>query len=90
MLTIVSWNIQYGKGIDGRIDLTRIAREVRSDGLPDLLCLQEVSRILERRFSSYQTLVCSDKNVFEIFCDIHTQDAHTRRNCDACSSHTNA
>ena len=44
MLTIVSWNIQYGKGIDGRIDLTRIAREVQSNGLPDLLCLQEVSR----------------------------------------------
>lgn len=43
-LTIVSWNIQYGKGIDGRIDLTRVAREVHSDGLPDLLCLQEVSR----------------------------------------------
>ena len=44
MLTIVSWNIQYGKGVDGRIDLSRIADVIRRDGLPDVLCLQEVSR----------------------------------------------
>ena len=44
MLTIVSWNIQYGKGVDGRIDLHRIADVVEQDGLPDVLCLQEVSR----------------------------------------------
>ena len=44
MLTLVSWNIQYGKGVDGRIDLDRIADTVHKDGLPDVLCLQEVSR----------------------------------------------
>ena len=44
MLSIVSWNIQYGKGVDGRIDLSRIAREILIDGFPDLICLQEVSR----------------------------------------------
>jgi len=44
MLTIVSWNIQYGKGVDGRIDLHKIADVVQQDGLPDVLCLQEVSR----------------------------------------------
>ena len=44
MLTIVSWNIQYGKGVDGRIDLHKIADVVQQDGLPDILCLQEVSR----------------------------------------------
>jgi endonuclease/exonuclease/phosphatase family metal-dependent hydrolase len=44
MLTIVSWNIQYGKGVDGRIDLHRIADVVEQDGLPDVLCLQEISR----------------------------------------------
>ena len=44
MLTIVSWNIQYGKGVDGDIDLNRIAREIFFDGVPDLICLQEVSR----------------------------------------------
>ena len=44
MLTLVSWNIQYGKGVDGRIDLRRIAETVNKDGLPDVLCFQEVSR----------------------------------------------
>ena len=44
MLTLVSWNIQYGKGVDGRVDLGRIAETVQKDGLPDVLCFQEVSR----------------------------------------------
>ena len=44
MFTLVSWNIQYGKGVDGRIDLGRIAETVHKDGLPDVLCLQEISR----------------------------------------------
>ena len=44
MFKIVSWNIQYGKGVDGHIDLNRIAREVLIGGFPDLICLQEVSR----------------------------------------------
>ena len=44
MLTIVSWNIQYGKGVDGHINLNRIARVILNNGLPDLICLQEVSR----------------------------------------------
>ena len=44
MFTLVSWNIQYGKGVDGRIDLDRIAETVHKDGLPDVLCLQEISR----------------------------------------------
>ena len=44
MFSIVSWNIQYGKGVDGIIDLHRIADVIHKDGLPDVLCLQEVSR----------------------------------------------
>jgi len=44
MFTLVSWNIQYGKGVDGRIDLGRIAETVHKDELPDVLCLQEISR----------------------------------------------
>ena len=44
MFTLVSWNIQYGKGVDGRIDLSRIAETVHKDELPDVLCLQEISR----------------------------------------------
>jgi len=44
MFSIVSWNIQYGKGVDGIINLSRIADVINQDGLPDVLCLQEVSR----------------------------------------------
>ena len=44
MLSIVSWNIQYGKGVDGIIDLSRVAEVIHQDGLPDILCFQEVSR----------------------------------------------
>lgn len=44
MVSIVTWNIQNGKGCDGRIDLARIARVVRAMGDPDVVCLQEVAR----------------------------------------------
>ena len=44
MFSIVSWNIQYGKGVDGIINLSRIVDVINQEGLPDVLCLQEVSR----------------------------------------------
>ena len=44
MFTLVSWNIQYGKGVDGQIDLGRIAETVNKDEFPDVICLQEISR----------------------------------------------
>ncbi|MCC7049164.1 MAG: endonuclease/exonuclease/phosphatase family protein [Alphaproteobacteria bacterium] len=43
MTVLLSWNIQYGKGCDGRIDLARIAGVARSRGPVDVLCLQEVA-----------------------------------------------
>lgn len=45
MTRIVSWNIQWGRGADGRVDLARIARDLRTfagDDV-DVICLQEVS-----------------------------------------------
>jgi endonuclease/exonuclease/phosphatase family metal-dependent hydrolase len=44
MTQILSWNIQNGKGCDGRISLERIARVINAMGTPDVICLQEVSR----------------------------------------------
>ncbi|MEM8744696.1 MAG: endonuclease/exonuclease/phosphatase family protein, partial [Pseudomonadota bacterium] len=44
MTEILTWNIQWGKGVDGRVDLKRIADVIRSMGDPDIICLQEVSR----------------------------------------------
>ena len=44
MIEILSWNIQNGRGVDGRVDLARIAARIREPGAPDVICLQEVSR----------------------------------------------
>ena len=44
MTSIVTWNIQYGKGCDGRTDLARIARVVRAMGEADVICMQEIPR----------------------------------------------
>ncbi|MCA1298535.1 endonuclease/exonuclease/phosphatase family protein [Stappia indica] len=44
-MRIISYNIQYGLGIDGRYDLARIADEIR-DG--DIIGLQEVERYWQR------------------------------------------
>lgn len=40
---ILTWNIQWGLGVDGRCDLDRIARDIRAMGDPDVVCLQELS-----------------------------------------------
>lgn len=44
MTLVVTWNIQWGLGIDGRVDLDRIAQVIGTMGDPDILCLQEVAR----------------------------------------------
>lgn len=41
-MRILSWNIQWGRGIDGRVDLARIAGALRPYEA-DVLCLQEVA-----------------------------------------------
>jgi len=41
-MKLLSWNIQWGRGIDGRVDLARVAAVVREHD-PDVLCLQEVA-----------------------------------------------
>jgi endonuclease/exonuclease/phosphatase family metal-dependent hydrolase len=40
---VLSYNIHHGEGVDGRLDLERIARVIRSVE-PDLVALQEVDR----------------------------------------------
>ena len=44
MLKILSWNIQYGKGVDGKIDLERIRDGVLQSLDADIICFQEVAR----------------------------------------------
>jgi len=42
--SIVTWNIQNGKGCDGVVDLARTARVIRAMGEADVVCLQEIAR----------------------------------------------
>ncbi|MEW5788545.1 MAG: endonuclease/exonuclease/phosphatase family protein [Pseudomonadota bacterium] len=42
-MKLLTWNIQWGRGLDGRVDLPRIAAEIRRLGDADLICLQEVA-----------------------------------------------
>ncbi|AOB29659.1 endonuclease [Bordetella sp. H567] len=43
-MRLVNWNIQWGRGVDGRVDLRRIVDEARRLCDFDVLCLQEVTR----------------------------------------------
>ena len=43
MLRLVTWNIQWGKGVDGRVDLGRIVDTAMRLADADVLCFQEVA-----------------------------------------------
>ncbi|MDF3073155.1 MAG: endonuclease [Alphaproteobacteria bacterium] len=42
-MKLITWNIQFGLGVDGRLDLARIIAHARSMADFDVLCLQEVA-----------------------------------------------
>lgn len=42
-MKLLTWNIQWGRGADGRVDLARIASHIRRLGELDVICLQEVT-----------------------------------------------
>jgi len=42
-MIVVTWNIQWGRGVDGRVDLKRMVDTARRMGDFDVLCLQEVA-----------------------------------------------
>ena len=43
-MRILSWNVQWCRGIDGRVDPKRIADTAKRLADPDVFCLQEVAR----------------------------------------------
>ena len=43
IMKLITWNIQWGRGADGRVDLDRIVAHARRVADFDVLCLQEVS-----------------------------------------------
>jgi len=40
---LLQWNIQWCRGIDGKVDPSRIARESKTLCDPDVICYQEVA-----------------------------------------------
>lgn len=42
-MKLLSWNIQWGRGMDGIVDLSRILTTIRQLGSFDVICLQEVA-----------------------------------------------
>lgn len=42
-MKLITWNIQWGRGVDGRVDLARIVGHARALADFDVLCLQEVA-----------------------------------------------
>lgn len=42
-MRLITWNIQWGRGCDGRVDLDRIAAVLRETADADVMCLQEVA-----------------------------------------------
>jgi endonuclease/exonuclease/phosphatase family metal-dependent hydrolase len=52
-MKLITWNIQWGRGADGRVDLDRMVAHARRLADFDVLCLQEVS-------SGYPELAGSD------------------------------
>ena len=42
-MKLITWNIQWGRGVDGRVDLDRIVRTARAMADFDVLCVQEVA-----------------------------------------------
>ena len=43
-MRIISWNIQWGRGVDGRVDLARTIAAIGEAGGADVICLQEVAQ----------------------------------------------
>ncbi|MCE5169079.1 endonuclease/exonuclease/phosphatase family protein [Paenibacillus profundus] len=54
-LTVMSYNIQHGRGMDDRYDLVRIANVIRDSGA-DIIALQEVDRHFADR-SNYEDTI---------------------------------
>lgn len=45
-MKLISWNVQWGRGADGRVDLARLVSVLQAEN-PDVICLQEVAEGFE-------------------------------------------
>ena len=54
MMRLLSWNVQWCRGIDGKVDPARIAAEARRLADPDVICFQEIeSELIAGQFPEY-------------------------------------
>lgn len=49
-MNIITWNIQAALGVDGQVNINRIAQVIKSMGEADVICLQEITR--EKQYNS--------------------------------------
>jgi len=42
-MKLITWNIQWARGVDGRVDVKRVVEAARAMADFDVLCLQEVA-----------------------------------------------
>jgi endonuclease/exonuclease/phosphatase family metal-dependent hydrolase len=42
-MRLLSWNVQWCRGVDGKVDPARIAAELRRIADPDVACFQEIA-----------------------------------------------
>jgi endonuclease/exonuclease/phosphatase family metal-dependent hydrolase len=56
-MRLLSWNVQWCRGVDGRVDPARIAAEVRRLADPDVVCLQELAANLPQLTGSSEDQV---------------------------------
>jgi endonuclease/exonuclease/phosphatase family metal-dependent hydrolase len=63
-MQLVTWNIQWSRGVDGRVDPARIVAAARELGDFDVLCLQEVAANFPALAGS------SGENQFQLFANL--------------------
>ncbi|MCY4150154.1 MAG: endonuclease/exonuclease/phosphatase family protein [Gammaproteobacteria bacterium] len=81
-MRIVTYNIQYGFGKDGRFDLERIAQEING---ADIIALQEVERFWTRSRNTDQMAFFAEcfpdhYSVYGAGVDLHIQDSTPKEN----------
>ena len=87
-MKLITWNIQWGRGVDGRVDLERIVRTARDMADFDVLCLQEIADNFpglpdssgEDQFSDLAELLLPEYRLYAAFgVDVAAEGGRRRR-----------
>lgn len=72
-MLIISWNIQAAKGVDGKVDVERIAKVIKGLGDADVICLQEVLHDIDETETSLQEVPPSQAELLAEFFPQHRE-----------------